>query len=302
MRIVAIRGIRFPVADGPAAGRIFGFVEPAVQDAHVQRAVDAGLHAAGARGFFPAARRVQPDVHAAHQFARHLNRVILHEHHPPGEFRIARELHDFADQRLARYVLGMGFPRDHQLHRPGGVAQDALEPSQVPENQRGPFVSGEAAREPDGQRFRIQNLLQAPDFGRRCIAGHRAGDHAFPHERHHAPFSAAVRLPQFRVRNVGDLLPDFRLGVPFAPIRLQVLVVERGEIAIDPGGKMHAVGDGGDGDFPDREFGPQSFPHVLRNDPVQAADRVPVGGSLDGRDGHGKRFLLILRIAAPQAP
>ena len=227
-------------------------------------------------------------------------RVILHEHHPAGQFRIARELHDFADERLAGDILGMGFPRHHQLHRPGRVAQNALEPSQVPEDQGGPFVGGEAARESDGQRFRIQDLLQTLDFGRRRIAGRRAGDGAFPHERHHAPLPPAVRLPQFRVRDVGDLLPDFRLGMPFAPIRLQVLVVERGEVAIDPGGQMDPVGDGGNGDLPDREFRPQSFPHVLRNGPVQAADRVAVRGCLDGRDGHGEGFLLILRVAAPQ--
>ena len=194
----------------------------------------------------------------------------------------------------------MGFPGHHQLHRPRGVAQNTLEPSQVPEDQRGPFIGGEAARESDGQRFRIQDLLQAFDFGRRRIAGRRAGHAAFPHERHHATLSAAVRLPQFRVRDVADLLPDFRLGVPFTPIRLQVLVIERGEIAIDPGGQVDPVGNGGNGNLPDRELRPQSFPHVLRNGPVQAADRVAVRGCLDGRDGHGKGFLLILRVAAPQ--
>ena len=111
VRVVAIRGIRLAVADGPAAGGIVGFVEPAVQNAHVQRAVDAGLHAAGAGGFFSAARRVEPDVHAADQLAGHLNAVILHEDHVPGQFRIARELHDFADQRLARDVLRDGLSR-----------------------------------------------------------------------------------------------------------------------------------------------------------------------------------------------
>src|SRR5436309_2335649 len=112
MCVVAIRGIRLAVADGPAPRRVLGFIEPAVQDAHIQCAIDAGLHAAGTRGLFAAARRIEPNVDAADQFARHLNGVIFHEYHPPGEFRIARELHDLAYQALAWNVLRMSLSRD----------------------------------------------------------------------------------------------------------------------------------------------------------------------------------------------
>ena len=53
---VLIVGVGLAFADGPAAGRLVGFVEPAVQNAQVEHAVDGGLHAAGAAGLFAAPR------------------------------------------------------------------------------------------------------------------------------------------------------------------------------------------------------------------------------------------------------
>ena len=99
---VLVLGVGLAVADGPAAGEFGGFVEPAVEDAQVQHAVDAGLHAAGAAGLFAAPRIVEPQVHALHQFARHLHVVVFEEDHVLPQFRIARELHDLADAASCR--------------------------------------------------------------------------------------------------------------------------------------------------------------------------------------------------------
>ena len=98
-----------------------------------------------------------------------------------------------------------------------------------------------------------------------------------------------------------SLAPDFGIVVALAPVGLQVLIVDGGEVAVDPGGQVDAVGDGGDGDFPDRKTGPQVFPHFLRDLAVQAADGVAEGGGLHGEDGHGKRFVGIGACGASQS-
>src|SRR5207302_3353565 len=103
--------IGFAPADGPAAGFVVRFVKPAVQDAQVQNAVDAGLHTAGAGRLLSAARRIQPDVHATHQFTSDLQTVILDEYDTAGQLRAARVPHDFADQALSGYIQGMSFAR-----------------------------------------------------------------------------------------------------------------------------------------------------------------------------------------------
>ncbi len=68
-------------------GAVVAFAPPAVEDAQVQAAVTAGLHAAGAGGLERAARVVQPDVAAAHHLARDVDVVVLDEHEPPREAR-----------------------------------------------------------------------------------------------------------------------------------------------------------------------------------------------------------------------
>src|SRR5512140_571959 len=52
---VAIWGVGVAVTDGPAAGVLGSFIEPAIENAEAEYAVDAGFHAAGAAGFFAAA-------------------------------------------------------------------------------------------------------------------------------------------------------------------------------------------------------------------------------------------------------
>ena len=68
------------VADGEAVGAVVAFAPPAVQDAQVQAAVAAGLHAAGAGGFERTARIVQPDVAAGNHLPRDMDVVIFDEH------------------------------------------------------------------------------------------------------------------------------------------------------------------------------------------------------------------------------
>src|ERR1019366_7112097 len=125
---VLLVGVLFAVADGPAAGYFVGFVEPAIQDAQVQHAVDAGLHAAGAAGLLAALRSVQPQIHTLHHFARDLHVVVFDEDHVLPQIPVARKLHDIADEILAFVIARVRLAGDHDLHRHILVAEDALDP------------------------------------------------------------------------------------------------------------------------------------------------------------------------------
>ena len=77
------------VADGKTVRAVVAFAPPAVEDAEVQAAVAAGLHAAGAGGFERAARVVQPDVAAGHHLPRDVDVVIFDEHEVARQVRCA---------------------------------------------------------------------------------------------------------------------------------------------------------------------------------------------------------------------
>ena len=78
-----------------------------------------------------------------------------------NEVRVARP-HDLLDQVLARLITGMGFAGEDQLHRPPVILQQALQSLEIAEEQRGPFVGGEAAGKADGQGVGIQQVVE-PD-------------------------------------------------------------------------------------------------------------------------------------------
>ena len=195
----------------------------------------------------------------------------------------------------------MRFAGDHDLHRPLGIGQHPLQPLDIAEQQRGALVGGEAARETDGEACPDRALR--PDAAARPpepCGPRRAADHALAHEGHQVALAAAMRFPQFLRRECRPPGPRSRVGIALAPVRLQVLIVELRQIAVEPGQQMHAVGDGGDGHFPHRQLGPQLLPHFLRDLAMQAADRVAEGRGLNGADGHGKRLVVILGTEAAQ--
>ena len=198
-------GSRSPIAQPPEM--LIGFVEPAVQDAQVENAVDGRLHSAGAAGLFAAPRVVEPQVHALHHLARHLHVVVFQEDHVFPEVGIARELHDLADVALARLVLGMGLAGDDDLHRHVLVQQNALEPLDVAEQQRGALVGGEAAREPDGESVGIEHLSRAPHFRGGGLPPHRRSALALPNETDQAALAPAMGFEQFLVRDLTPPVP-----------------------------------------------------------------------------------------------
>ena len=106
------------LADGEAVGAVVAFAPPAVEDAQVQAAVAAGLHAAGAGGFQRTARVVQPDVAAGHHLPRHVHVVVLDEHQVPCKIAVFAEMDDLLDVALAIVVARMRLAREDELDRP----------------------------------------------------------------------------------------------------------------------------------------------------------------------------------------
>ena len=77
------------VADREADRRVVGFVPPAVERRAVERAVEHGLHAAGAAGFEGTPRNVQPQVAAGEQQAADALAVAFDEDHAVLEAVVA---------------------------------------------------------------------------------------------------------------------------------------------------------------------------------------------------------------------
>jgi len=134
------------------------------------------------------------------------------------------------------------------------IAEDALEAFHVAEEQSSAFVGGEAARESDGKGVRIEYFGGVAQLGRGGFAARCGSGLAIADEGDQAAFAAAMNFEELFVRNIGDQLPhvEVRPNESSRPVGLEVLIVEIGEIAIDPAGQVDAVGHRGDGSLPDR--------------------------------------------------
>ena len=157
---------RCAAIDHPAvvAGEALG--PPAVADAQVRHAVHRRLHAARAARLERLARIVQPHVAALHQEVRDVQVVVVDERDASAELRIERALVDALQVVLADVVGRMRLAGEDDLHRAGRRVQDAREPIRVVEDQLGPLVAGEAAREADRQRVRIEQRAGGDDARR----------------------------------------------------------------------------------------------------------------------------------------
>ncbi len=262
----------------------------------------AGLHAGGAAGFFAAARSVEPEIHALHQFARDFHVVVFDEDDVLPEVGIARELHDLADEGFARLIFRMRLAGDDDLHRALAIAENFLQALHIAEQQRGAFIGGEAAREADGERVRIEHFGGVAQFGGGGLAANGRGRLPLADEGNQAAFAAAMHFEKLFVRNVPDLLPDAVIVPAVAPVGFEVLIVEIGQIAVDPAGQVDAVGHRSDRRFPDRQRGPEGVPHLLRNLAVQPADGVAIGRSIQRQNRHGERLAAILADCGGRAP
>src|SRR5215831_1643603 len=97
---------------------------------------------------------------------------------------------------------------------------------------------------------------------RRRLPGRGAFHRPLTHEADHASLAATVGFPQLRRGDLGNLFPHSLIGMTFAPVRLEILVIEAGEISVNPAWKMHAVSDRSNRNLPHRQLRPQALPHV----------------------------------------
>ena len=142
-------------ADGKPVGAVVAFAPPAVEDAEIQTAIAAGLHAAGAGGFQRAARVVQPHVTAGNHLPRDVNVVVFDKHQAAHQFALFAEVNDLLDEAFAFVIARMRLAGENKLHRTLLVLYELHDVVELLENQRRAFVGGKAARKADGQRVGV---------------------------------------------------------------------------------------------------------------------------------------------------
>ena len=149
------------------------------------------------------------------------------------------------DQFLSWFVGRMRLAGEQDLHRSVRVLQNRPQPVEIAEQEVGPFVGGEPAREPDGQRFGVEKLVHFAQFvGRTAVAG-ELGANACAGEPDQALLLHVVDVPQFLVGDVGHVaFPEQIIQQILAPGGREILVEQIRHLESEPRLGVHAVGDG----------------------------------------------------------
>ena len=202
----------------PSRGRRHASAHQPSRTLSVERAVGRRLHAARAARLERAARRVEPHVDAAHERARDAHVVVLEEDDAPAQPRVAARVDDRANQLLAAVVLRVRLAGEDELHRaaPGRRGASCTR-SRSREEQRRALVGGEAAREADRQRVRVEHLVGQLELLARRAAP--LGRRAQPAARvlHEAVAPVLVDLPQLGVGDLGGARPELRVVAAARP-------------------------------------------------------------------------------------
>src|SRR5262245_47642238 len=93
--------------------------------------------------------------------------IILDEHEAALNFAVFAEMNDVLDESLALIVARMGFAGEDKLDGPLRVMDEFHDVFELLENQRRPFVSGETAREANGQCVDVEQLINCDKFALR---------------------------------------------------------------------------------------------------------------------------------------
>ena len=303
-------------ADGKTVGAVVAFAPPAVENAKIQAAIAAGLHAAGAGRFQRTARVVQPHVAAGNHLPCDVNVVVFDKHHAACQSAVFAQVNDLLDEALALVVARMRLAGENKLHGPLLVMREFHDVVELLENQRRALVSRKAAREADGQRVGIQQAVEADEI---------ALGHALVLEQQPAADELDHLAPQFvaqrpkllvgNKRRVGHFFPEFRVVNRRRPI-LSVLFIPHLDHALffvlhffppelahgtfHPAEQVDAVGDVADGDFFNGRAGIKGLPHVAADVAVEFAHAVGGARHLEREDGHAKRLLRVFRMHAAQ--
>ena len=140
--------------------------------------------------------------------------VVLDEHELVRELRIAHHLRDFLQHALAGIVARMRFAGENELHGPLRIVDHGGEPFDIAQDQVGALVSGEAARETDGERIRAEYAGKSLQ----CLPAARCG------ARPAAPRGDATNSSRrdFRLRCVSQSSPSSTFSMP-SQIRASLL-------------------------------------------------------------------------------
>src|SRR6185369_7895300 len=98
--------------------------------------------------------------------------------------------------------------------------------------KRSALVGREAARQPDGHYVGIENVGGIALLGRRYFTPEGGERLALTDKRDHPALTAAVRLEQFLVGNFLNQIPGGWVSGAVAPVGLQVLIVEIGQVPV----------------------------------------------------------------------
>ena len=136
--------------------------------------------------------------------------VIFDEDQIAREFAVLAQMNDLLDEAFAFVVARMRLAGENKLDRPLLVVREFHDVFKLLENQRRAFVSGEAAREADGQRVGIQQMVEADEIALRRALVLKQQTAAREFNQFAAQF--VTQRPEFLVGNkcrVGHFFPEF---------------------------------------------------------------------------------------------
>ena len=313
------------VANGEAVLAVEAFAPPAVEDAEVQAAVAAGLHAAGAAGFERAPRIIQPHIAAADHLAGDVDIVVLDEDEAALEFAVFAEVNDLLDELLALVIARMSLAGEDELQRTLFVVGQLHDVFKLLEDERRALVGGEAAGEPDGQRVGIEQMIEGDEIP--LAKGLALDEQAAAGELDQFTAQPVTERPEFLVSDefrVGHLGPELgcidrrfpsagrrlpAFEIPEAglfargrtvAIAIEFAAPEPADRALHPAEQVNAVGDVADGNLVLGEVRPEAIPHVAADLAVEFAHAVGGATGLEREHSHTERLVGLLWIHAAQ--
>jgi hypothetical protein len=227
--------------------------------------------------------------------------VVLDEHEVPLQSGVARELDDPLHVALAVVVARVGLAGEDELERPLRSVDERDDPVQLLEDQRRPLVGREAAGESDGQRVRVEQLVEGDVVGLRDAVSLQQEPPARELDEL-APQRVAQR-PELLVRHeprVEHPGPE-RRGVDLAlPARAQAALPEAAHRPLHPAEHVDAVRDVSDRHVVDRLAREEGLPHAPRDPPVELRDRVGGARGPEREHGHAEGLPLVVRLDPTQ--
>ena len=122
-------------------------------------------------------------------------------------------------------ILGMGLAGNDDLDWAVFGIEQLLEASDIAEDERGALVCSKATGKANGESIRVEYLFEAAELCGAGIAAVGGADGALADKLNHLALLFSMDFPEFSRGDIFDVVPDLGIGVAFAPIGLEVLVV-----------------------------------------------------------------------------